>query len=75
MREFRCKSCHKLLAKIEGSIPVKMTSGLEFESIGKENERLKPTTYRQEDLVVHIKCPKCGVMNSRVKEIRVFVQV
>lgn len=74
MKEYRCKKCHRLLAKIDESIPVKI-GNFELESVSSEDALLKPTTYRQEDLVVHIKCPKCGTMNSRVKEITVKVEV
>jgi len=40
-----------------------------------ENDEVKPTTYRQEDVVIHVKCLKCGTMNSRVEEIKMVSEV
>ena len=77
MKEFRSKSCHKLLAKIVKAIPVntKVEHSWERGERIKENSPIKPSTQRQEDTVIHIKCPKCGTMNSRVKEIQVIIEV
>ncbi len=73
MKRFECKSCHKLLAKIEESI--RLSEMMELADHVTEDAEIKPTTYRQEDLVVHIKCPKCGTMNTRVKETKIIAQV
>lgn len=72
MNDFRCKKCHKLLAKIEDSIPVK--ARMDLVEV-KENSTISPTEQRQEDTVVHIRCPKCKTMNSRVKSIEVIIEM
>ena len=68
MKDYRCKFCKKLLAKIEDSIPVQNIT--DFSRHIKENSPIEETEQRQIDEVVRIKCPKCGTMNGYVKSIK-----